>query len=93
MHSAMMDKPVKFTNDQLEKMHALKEKYEDASALRGVETHKLHRQIFDTLAQPTVDKAAMLAIQGKINSLEADQSNDRIQMMIDIHDLLTQDQR
>jgi Spy/CpxP family protein refolding chaperone len=87
------DKPLKFTDDQLERMHTIRSKFEDSRGARAVEIHKLHRQIFDSLSTSTPDKSAIMALQGKINALEADQANERIQMMIDTHEILTPEQR
>jgi Spy/CpxP family protein refolding chaperone len=87
------DKPLKFTDDQLERMHTIRSKFEDSRGARAVEIHKLHRQIFDSLNTSSPDKAAIMALQGKINALEADQANERVQMMMDTHQILTPEQR
>jgi Spy/CpxP family protein refolding chaperone len=87
------DKTPRFTDEQLEKIHALKGKFEDARGARAVEIHKLHRQIFDNLASSNADRAGIMATQAKINALEADQANERLQMMLDMHDVFTPEQR
>ena len=87
------DKPLQFSDDQLERMHTIRSKFEDSRGARALEIHKLHRQIFDSLNTATPDKAAIMATQGKINSLEADQANERVQMMMDTHEILTPEQR
>lgn len=95
MTSTQLDeeKPPKFTDDQLERMHSIKSKFEDSRGARALEIHKLHRQIFDTLSTSNVDKPSILATQSKINALEAEQANERVQMMLDLHDIFTPEQR
>jgi Spy/CpxP family protein refolding chaperone len=83
----------KFTDDQLEKMHAIRAKYGDAGAARMLELHKLHRQIAEGLAQTTVDKDALLTLQKKVNDLESQANTERLQMMVEVHEILTPEQR
>ena len=83
----------KFTDDQLEKIHALHAKYEDLGATRMLELHKLHRQIGDGLAQTTIDKDALIAAQKRVNELESQANTERLQMMIEMHEILTPEQR
>jgi Spy/CpxP family protein refolding chaperone len=87
------DKALKFSDDQLERMHTIRAKFEDSRGARALEIHKLHRQIFDSLNTSTPDKAAIMATQGKINALESEQANERVQMMMDTHEILTPEQR
>ncbi len=83
----------RFTDEQLEKIHAVRTKYGDGNAVRMAELEKLRHQIFDGLGQQTVDKSQVLALQGKINELEAAAGIDRAQMMIEMHDILSPEQR
>ena len=91
-HAEVQGSP-KFTDDQLEKMHAIGTKYGDSRAIRMAELEKLRHQIFDALGQQTVDKSQVLALQGKINELEAAAGIDRVQLMIEMHDVLSPEQR
>ncbi|HEY9683952.1 MAG TPA: periplasmic heavy metal sensor [Oculatellaceae cyanobacterium] len=83
----------KFTDEQLEKMHTIRSKYSDAGMVRMIELHKLHRQIGEGLAQANVDKDALIALQRKVNDLESQGNIDRLQMMVELHDVLTPEQR
>jgi hypothetical protein len=82
-----------FSDEQLERVHAIKVKYDDLNDARDLQLQKLYRQIFESLNQQNLDKANLLALQNKINSLEAAAANDDLQMMIDLHDVLTAEQR
>jgi Spy/CpxP family protein refolding chaperone len=82
-----------FSDEQLERVHAIKVKYDDVNDARDLELQKLYRQIFEGLNQQNLDKANLTSRQNKINSLEATAANDDLQMMIDLHDVLTPEQR
>ncbi|HEY9754451.1 MAG TPA: Spy/CpxP family protein refolding chaperone [Oculatellaceae cyanobacterium] len=83
----------KFTDDQLEKMHAIRTKYADSGMARMIEMQKLQRQIGDGLAQTNLDKGALVAMQNKVNDLESQANSERLQMMVEMHDVLTPEQR
>ncbi|MFX5358945.1 hypothetical protein ABTD15_19795, partial [Acinetobacter baumannii] len=78
-----------FSDDQLERVHAIKIKYDDINDARDLELEKLNRQIIEGLNQQNADKATLFSVQTKINELEAKAANDDLQMMIDLHDVLT----
>lgn len=82
-----------FSDDQLERVHAIKIKYDDINDARDLELEKLNRQIIEGLNQQNADKATLFSVQTKINELEAKAANDDLQMMIDLHDVLTPEQR
>ncbi|MDR3615025.1 MAG: hypothetical protein P4L53_15805 [Candidatus Obscuribacterales bacterium] len=82
-----------FSDEQLERVHAIKVKYDDITDARDLELQRLYRQIFEGLNQQNLDKANLTSLQNKINSLEATAANDDLQMMIDLHDVLTPEQR
>ncbi len=82
-----------FSDEQLERVHAIKVKYDDINDARDLKLQKLYRQIFESLNQQNLDKASLSAMQDKINSPEAAAANDDLQMMIDLHDVLTPEQR
>lgn len=82
-----------FSDEQLERVHAIKVKYDDVNDARDLELQKLYRQIFEGLNQQNLDKTHLTSLQNKINSLEVAAANDDLQMMIDLHDVLTPEQR
>ncbi len=85
--------PPKFTDEQIERIRVVKNRYDDSALARMVELHKLHRQIFDALSQMNVDRSQVLSLQSKISELDAAGSNDRVQMMLEVHDVLSVEQR
>ena len=85
--------PPKFTDEQLEKIHVIKTKYADSGASRMTELHKLHRQLGDALSQVKIDTAEVQSLQAKLSELESQAGQARVQMMIELHDLLTVEQR
>ena len=82
-----------FSDEQLDRVHAIKIKYDDLADDRDLQLNKLYRQISEALNQQNVDKASLTATQNKINALEAEESNSDLQMMIELHDVLTAEQR
>ena len=82
-----------FSDEQLDRVHAIKVKYDDIHNARDLELDKLYRKIFEGLNLQSIDKASLTATQEKINVLEAASSNDELQMMIDLHEVLTPEQR
>lgn len=83
----------KLTDEQLDKIHAIKMKYADAGAARMTELHKFHKKLFDDLSLVNVDKNEVLSLQNKITALEGQAANERVEMMIELHDVLSSEQR
>lgn len=83
----------KFTDEQLDRIHAIKLKYADAGSNRMSELHKLHRQMGEAMEQININRADVVALQGKISTLEAEAASDRTQMALDLHEVFTVEQR
>jgi len=83
----------KLSDDQLEKLHALKAQFLASNAEKGAEVKVLKSQLFDELSKPTVDKSAVLSIQSKINNLKDELSTSRVSMMADASTIFTPEQR
>lgn len=81
------------TDEQLEKLHSLKTASFEASGPKRLELRSLHRQMKDSLTKPGINKSELLALQSKINSLNAELSNSRVSFMADASSILTEDQR
>jgi Spy/CpxP family protein refolding chaperone len=84
---------IKLSDDQLEKLHALRQQYLSTDEPKKAELGILRTQEFDLLSQPTVDKQALLALQAKINTLKADLANSRVSFMADASSVFTLEQR
>lgn len=81
------------SNDQLEKLHTLKTSSFEANGPKRLELRSLHRQMKDSLTKPGINKSELLALQSKINSLNAELSNSRVSFMADASSILTEEQR
>ena len=90
---ACMDKGLGLTDDQLEKLYALKKQYSSADAPKALELRTLRDQEFDLLSQPAVDKQRVLDVQAKINILKGDLANSRVSYMADASAVFTPEQK
>jgi len=91
---ALMCEPApQFTTEQLERIHTIKSKYEESGDARHVELHKLHKQMIDALSQPNLDRATISSLLSKISSLENSEGQDRTQMLVELHDVLSTEQK
>ena len=81
------------TDDQLEKLAALRNQYEDKTSAKRAELHNLHRQIGEAMGQATVDKARVTSLHNRAQAIKNDLSNARLAYMLDRTDVFTADQR
>jgi len=81
------------TDDQLEKLNSLKERYQASTAAKKAELKVDHTQLRDIMTRPDVDKSAALALQSKVNALRDDLSNQRLGFMLDASQIFTPEQR
>lgn len=86
-------RPPKFSDEQLEKIHSIKMKFEESGAGRGAELYVLHKKLMDAMSRTSIDKGEVTPLEGKIRNLESAEASDRIQMMLELHDVLTPEQR
>lgn len=82
-----------FSDDQLQKMSSLNNKFKDGIATQAVQLGSLHRQLKDVFTQPQVDRAKAVEIQSKINALKADLSIAKLNYKLDKMAILTPEQR
>lgn len=85
--------PIKFTDAQLESIHAIKAKYLDADESNISQLHNLHRKSFDLMSGLNVNKEELMSVQSKINAIEAELSNQRLRMALELRDVLTAEQK
>lgn len=81
------------TDDQLEKIHAIKLRRADEVGTKKVELMAQMRKLKDLLSQPTLDRQAVQQTQDKISGLKADIANQMINGLMDAHDVMSMDQR
>jgi Spy/CpxP family protein refolding chaperone len=84
---------LKFTDAQLESIHAIKSKYLDADEPNISQLHRLHRKLFELMSGLNVDKEDLMLVQSKMNAIEAELSNQRLRMALELRDVLTAEQK
>jgi Spy/CpxP family protein refolding chaperone len=83
----------KFTDAQLETIHAIKTKYLEADESNISQLHLLHRKSFELMSGVNLNKEDLMLVQSKINATEAELANQRLRMAIELHDVLTPEQK
>lgn len=81
------------TDAQKEKVLSLKNAMHDSIGPKKVELSKEMRGLKDLLTKPTIDRAAVLSSQSKINGLKSDISNILVAFKVDFAEQLTPEQR
>ncbi|HIA51939.1 MAG TPA: periplasmic heavy metal sensor [Candidatus Melainabacteria bacterium] len=81
------------TDAQKEKLYAMKNTLKDNVGPKMLELKKSQRDLKDLLTKPSIDRAAILSTQGKINDLKASISNMMIAYKADFAETLTPEQR
>lgn len=81
------------TDDQLQKMSALNNKFKDSIGAQKTQLGSLSRQLKDVFAQAQVDRAKAVDLQTKINALKAEISIAKLNFKIDKLAILTPEQR
>jgi len=92
-HHGWLSEGNKLTDDQYERIYAIKEDMEDQMGLKRAQERILHRKLKDTLSAATIDTKAAQDIGSKITGLRADMSSLKIDTMIKIAQVFTPEQR
>ncbi|HEY9776811.1 MAG TPA: Spy/CpxP family protein refolding chaperone [Planktothrix sp.] len=82
-----------FTDDQLEKMAALKDQYMQKTASQKDQIRLLHRQLREALAKENVDRSGAQSILSQINSIHSDLASKGLDFKLDMMNILTPEQR
>jgi Spy/CpxP family protein refolding chaperone len=90
---AALEGPNALTIDQLEKLHALHNTFEDRIAPKKMELGKLGRQMKDALGSANFDAKAIGDIGGRMNALKSDIGAAKLDHIIAAAQVLTPDQR
>lgn len=83
----------KFTDEQLEKIYNLKNKFADESGPNLTELKKQKRHLKDLMTQEKLDRQAVQSTQDKINKLSNELSNARLAFKMDMMDQLSPEQK
>jgi Spy/CpxP family protein refolding chaperone len=82
-----------FSDDQLEKIAALKDQYMQKTASQKSQVRLLHRQLREAMASETVDRSRAQQILSQINSIHSDLASKGLDFKIDMMSILTPEQR
>jgi len=88
-----LTKLLNLSEDQMEKLKAVHEKYHSLTADKIHGLMKLHHELSEEIDQPDITKETLLSTQGKINAIQADLENSRIEEIAETHSIFTADQR
>ena len=84
---------MKLSDEQLEKIHSIKNAFKDGAAKKAADLQSLQRQLRDAIMQPKVDRSKVTDLQNQINALKGDLSTARLTMKLDSLDVLSVDQK
>lgn len=87
------ERRVDLSDEQIEKIHSLKNQYLDAVGPKMLEIASKQRKLRDVLLAPSVDAAQAKTLQEAINSLKGEISNLKLENKIDCLSILTPEQR
>lgn len=79
----------KLSDEQLGKLVALKNDFLKKTAPEKVELISLKRELKTDFAKPNTDKAELLSVQDKINSVKSTLADDRLAYRVDAFSVLT----
>jgi Spy/CpxP family protein refolding chaperone len=88
-----MHEKLKLSTEQKDKLSSIRDQYKLATAQKKAELEVAMSQQHQLMSKATIDKSAVLSLQGKINSLKADLSNARIDMALTASAVFTPEQR
>ena len=92
-HHGMFSDANKLSDDQLERLYAIKEDLKDQMGLKMVQCHSLSRKLKDVLSASSIDVGAAHDLQAKITGLKTDMSNIKLDGLIKMAQVLTPEQR
>jgi hypothetical protein len=76
---------------ELLKLAEMKSKFADSMGPKMAELHSLHRQMMLAMAKPSVDRAQLLQLQSRINSVNSEIANSRLSFQLDLNDSMPAD--
>ena len=83
----------KMTDDQYERLYAIKEDVQDQMGLKRAQEHILHRKLKDVLSAASIDTKAAQDIAGKITALKSEMTQLKLDSMIRAAQVFTPEQR
>jgi len=89
----LMHGPNALTDDQFEKMYAIRNETSDSVEPKKLALHQAMRNLFDSLSRPDQDTAKIKSLQSQIASLKSDISAAELNKMVQMSQVLTPEQR
>lgn len=84
---------LKLTDEQMEKIHAIRESHADKVMPKMSELMRLKHKQMDLIASPSYDKQTVRDIQTKINALSGELADERLTVMLESDGVLTVEQK
>jgi Spy/CpxP family protein refolding chaperone len=84
---------LRLSDSQLEQLRALKDKFFADNTMKRAQLKILKHDLKNEMIKESIDKGAVLAVQAKINALQADINNARVSQMVDASAIFTPEQR
>ncbi len=85
------DGPPHLSEAELLKLAEMKSKFADSLAPKMMELHSLQRQMKLAMAKPSVDRARLMQLQSRINSINSDIANSSLSFQLDLSDTMPAD--
>jgi len=92
-HHGCFSEANKMTDDQYERMYAIREDVQDQMGLKRAQEGILHRKLRDTLSAATIDTKQAQDLAGKITALKSDMTSIKLDSMIKMAQVFTPEQR
>ena len=92
-HHGWFSEANKMSDDQYEKLYAIREDVQDQMGLKRAQEMILHRKLRDVLSAATIDTKQAQDLAGKITALKADMSSIKLDSMIKMAQVFTPEQR
>jgi Spy/CpxP family protein refolding chaperone len=92
-HGGGMFAGLNLTDTQLEQLFAIKRDSVGKNSAKMGELASASVQVHDAMLQPTIDRAKITALQGRINALKADLANSKLDNKLAMLNVLTAEQR
>jgi Spy/CpxP family protein refolding chaperone len=89
----MLQGPLAMSDDQYEKLYAIKNDVSDSIAPKKVQLHQAMRNLMDSLGQADQDQTKIKGLQSQIAGLKSDISSAELSKMVRMSQVLTPEQR
>lgn len=89
----LLEGPLKLTDQQAEKLYAIRNSAHDQIATKVLEIHTLKRQIMDMMAESTIDRKGVTDLQNRVIADKTAIETVKASSMLDAAEVFTPEQR